>query len=80
LLHFASKAGAAGMGSSTSAANLVNSLIMKGANTDLKCHWTDMNPLHYAVYFDCPEVVELFCQYNTGTVEFIPYSSVYNKA
>ncbi|XP_019857361.1 PREDICTED: CAP-Gly domain-containing linker protein 3-like [Amphimedon queenslandica] len=64
LLHFASKAGAVGIGNGTTAANLVNTLLNKGASTDLKCHWTDMNALHYAVFFDCAEVVELLCEHN----------------
>ena len=41
-------------------------LLSKGPSTDLKCHWTDMNALHYAVFFDCAQVVELLIEHNPG--------------
>ena len=40
--------------------------VLQGADTDLRCHWTDMNALHYAVFFDCHEVAEQLCEYNPG--------------
>ena len=41
-------------------------VFLQGADTDLKCHWTDMNALHYAVFFDCEDVVDRLCQHNPG--------------
>ena len=41
-------------------------LLLQGADTNIRCHWTDMNALHYAVYFDCDEVVEQLCEHNPG--------------
>ena len=93
VLHYACKAGADGMGNGVSTANLVNSLINKvqsakvivrckvclsqGADTSLKCHWTDMNALHYGVLFDCHLVVEQLCQHNPGNVNIIIIHNIY---
>ena len=42
-------------------------VFLQGADTDLKCHWTDMNAIHYAVFFDCDDVVDRLCEHNPGT-------------
>lgn len=71
LIHYACKAGALGVSNGGSTANLVSSLIAKGADTNLKCHWTDMNALHYSVFFDCDEVVDQLCEHNPALVNSV---------
>ncbi len=34
----------------------------------MRCRWTDMNALHYAVYFDSPEVIEVLADHNPSLV------------
>ncbi|CAI8017270.1 CAP-Gly domain-containing linker protein 3, partial [Geodia barretti] len=63
LLHFACKSGAAGVGNIDAAVNLVNSLLNKGADSELRCKWTNMNALHYAVFFDVPEIVDTLLEH-----------------
>ena len=31
---------------------------LQGADCELRCRWTSMNALHYAVFFDVPEIIE----------------------
>ena len=38
----------------------------QGANTHLRCRWTDMNALHYAAFFDIPEIVNILVKENPG--------------
>jgi CAP-Gly domain-containing linker protein 3/4 len=35
----------------------------KGADSELRCKWTNMNALHYAVFFDVPEIVDTLLQH-----------------
>ena len=42
-------------------------VFLQGADTNLKCHWTDMNALHYAIFFDCNDVVDRLCEHNPGS-------------
>ncbi|CAL8104193.1 unnamed protein product [Calicophoron daubneyi] len=71
LLHFAAKSGA--LGDEESACRVMRNmgrtrfktpmqteyLLDEGANLEARCKWTDMTPLHYAAYFDCPLLAEL---------------------
>jgi len=68
LLLFACKSGAAGVGNEMAAVNLVKSLISKGASTDTRCRWTNMNALHYAAFFDIPEVVNVLARHNPALI------------
>lgn len=43
-------------------------LSTQGAETEMRCRWTDMNALHYAVFFDSPEVVEALADHNPSLV------------
>ncbi|XP_025109929.1 CAP-Gly domain-containing linker protein 3-like isoform X2 [Pomacea canaliculata] len=59
LLHYASKAGAAGIGDPDLAAQVVISLLNKGADVNIRCRWTNMTALHYAAYFDVVPVLKV---------------------
>ncbi|XP_055519612.1 CAP-Gly domain-containing linker protein 3 [Leucoraja erinacea] len=59
LLHYTCKAGAHGVGDPAAAARLCNQLIALGADVGLRSRWTNMNALHYAAYFDVPEITRI---------------------
>lgn len=59
LLHFACKAGAAGVGDAELATKVVSMLLQKGANVHLCCRWTNMTALHYSSYFGVSPVLRL---------------------
>ncbi|MGH0148403.1 UNVERIFIED_CONTAM: hypothetical protein FKN15_014133 [Acipenser sinensis] len=59
LLHYACKAGAPGVGDPAAALRLTNRLIALGADVGLRSRWTNMNALHYAAYFDVPELIRI---------------------
>jgi CAP-Gly domain-containing linker protein 3/4 len=58
LLHYACKAGACGVGDEAAAVATVQSLLGKGADIHARCRWTNMTPLHYAAFFNCPQLVQ----------------------
>ena len=41
-------------------------LSLQGADSELRCKWTNMNALHYAVFFDVPEIVETLLEHKPG--------------
>lgn len=41
---------------------------LQGANTEMRCRWTNMNAMHYAVFFDAPEVVEALAEQTPSLV------------
>lgn len=59
LLHYASKSGAPGIGNEDTAAEVVTMLLSKGADPNIRCRWTNMTALHYAVYFDVVPVIKI---------------------
>uniref|UniRef100_A0A8C4TMZ6 CAP-Gly domain containing linker protein 3 n=1 Tax=Erpetoichthys calabaricus TaxID=27687 RepID=A0A8C4TMZ6_ERPCA len=59
LLHYACKAGAHGVGDPAAALRLSSQLIGLGADVSLRSRWTNMNALHYAAYFDVPELIRV---------------------
>ncbi|XP_061136897.1 CAP-Gly domain-containing linker protein 3 isoform X3 [Syngnathus typhle] len=59
LLHYSCKAGAHGVGDPAAALRLSGQLISLGADVSLRSRWTNMNALHYAAYFDVPELVRV---------------------
>ncbi|XP_074872665.1 CAP-Gly domain-containing linker protein 3 isoform X2 [Carettochelys insculpta] len=59
LLHYACKAGAHGVGDPAAAVRLSNQLLALGADVTLRSRWTNMNALHYAAYFDVPELIRI---------------------
>uniref|UniRef100_A0A8D0GYB7 CAP-Gly domain containing linker protein 3 n=1 Tax=Sphenodon punctatus TaxID=8508 RepID=A0A8D0GYB7_SPHPU len=59
LLHYACKAGAHGVGDPDAAVRLSNQLLTLGADVTLRSRWTNMNALHYAAYFDVPELIRI---------------------
>ncbi|XP_075719564.1 CAP-Gly domain-containing linker protein 4 isoform X2 [Rhinoderma darwinii] len=59
LLHYACKSGAQGIGDADTAARFASCLIDIGADVSLRSRWTNMNALHYAAYFDVPELISL---------------------
>ncbi|GAB1605413.1 CAP-Gly domain-containing linker protein 3-like isoform X3 [Argonauta hians] len=59
LLHYASKAGASGVGDAEMASRVVTMLLDKGADPFIRCRWTNMTALHYAAYFDIAPVIKI---------------------
>lgn len=59
LLHYSCKAGAHGVGDPGAALRLTSQLISLGADVSLRSRWTNMNALHYAAYFDVPELIRV---------------------
>lgn len=41
------------------AAKFASQLIELGADISLRSRWTNMNALHYAAYFDVPELISI---------------------
>ncbi|XP_046633510.1 CAP-Gly domain-containing linker protein 4-like isoform X2 [Daphnia pulicaria] len=64
LLHFACKAGAAGIGDPQVAAEVVQDLISRGADIYARCRWTQMTPLHYAALFDSEPITKILLNAN----------------
>ncbi|XP_051037794.1 CAP-Gly domain-containing linker protein 4 isoform X2 [Phodopus roborovskii] len=59
LLHYTCKSGAHGIGDVETAAKFAAQLIELGADSSLRSRWTNMNALHYAAYFDVPELIRV---------------------
>ncbi|XP_075919202.1 CAP-Gly domain-containing linker protein 4-like isoform X4 [Petromyzon marinus] len=62
LLHYTCKAGAPGIGDAEAAAAFAERLLTLEANPSLRSRWTGMNALHYAAYFDVPEIIPVVLQ------------------
>ena len=43
-------------------------IFTQGANTEMRCRWTNMNAMHYAVFFDAPEVVDALAEQTPSLV------------
>ncbi|XP_078261175.1 CAP-Gly domain-containing linker protein 4 isoform X2 [Rhinoraja longicauda] len=70
LLHSTCKAGAQGIGDADVAAKFASQLIEMGADVNLKSHWTNMNALHYAAYFDVPQLIRVIMKSaNAGEID-----------
>ncbi|XP_007937006.1 CAP-Gly domain-containing linker protein 4 [Orycteropus afer afer] len=59
LLHYTCKSGAHGIGDVETAVKFATQLMDRGADASLRSRWTNMNALHYAAYFDVPELVRV---------------------
>uniref|UniRef100_A0A4W2D2C6 CAP-Gly domain containing linker protein family member 4 n=1 Tax=Bos indicus x Bos taurus TaxID=30522 RepID=A0A4W2D2C6_BOBOX len=59
LLHYTCKSGAHGIGDVDTAVKFATQLIDLGADVSLRSRWTNMNALHYAAYFDVPELIRV---------------------
>ncbi|KFP77629.1 PREDICTED: CAP-Gly domain-containing linker protein 4 [Apaloderma vittatum] len=59
LLHYTCKSGAHGIGDVETAVKFATQLIDLGADSSLRSRWTNMNALHYAAYFDVPELINV---------------------
>ncbi|XP_062429528.1 CAP-Gly domain-containing linker protein 4 [Rhea pennata] len=59
LLHYTCKSGAHGIGDVETAVKFATQLIDLGADSSLRSRWTNMNALHYAAYFDVPELISI---------------------
>ncbi|XP_047467675.1 CAP-Gly domain-containing linker protein 4-like isoform X2 [Mugil cephalus] len=57
LLHYCCKAGAPGIGDAETAASFARQLLALGADPNLRSRWTNMRALHYAAYFDVPQLI-----------------------
>ncbi|XP_059841664.1 CAP-Gly domain-containing linker protein 4-like isoform X3 [Hypanus sabinus] len=70
LLHYTCKAGAQGIGDAEVAAKFALQLIEMGADVKIRSRWTNMNALHYAAYFDVPELIRIILKgANAGEVD-----------
>ena len=65
LLHYASKSAATGIGDVEEACRMINLLLNNGADLFVRCRWTNMTALHYAVYFDIAPVVEILLTHSS---------------
>ncbi|XP_069580009.1 CAP-Gly domain-containing linker protein 4-like isoform X2 [Brachyistius frenatus] len=59
LLHYCCKAGAPGIGDAETAASFAHRLLALGADPNLRSRWTNMRALHYAAYFDVPQLIRV---------------------
>ncbi|XP_039992667.1 CAP-Gly domain-containing linker protein 4-like isoform X1 [Xiphias gladius] len=59
LLHYCCKAGAPGIGDADTAASFAQQLLGLGADPNLRSRWTNMRALHYAAYFDVPQLIRV---------------------
>ncbi|TKS86278.1 CAP-Gly domain-containing linker protein 4 [Collichthys lucidus] len=59
LLHYCCKAGAPGIGDAETAASFARQLLSLGADPNLRSRWTNMRALHYAAYFDVPQLIRV---------------------
>ncbi|XP_049917712.1 CAP-Gly domain-containing linker protein 3-like isoform X2 [Epinephelus moara] len=62
LLHYCCKAGAPGIGDAETAASFARQLLALGADPNLRSRWTNMRALHYAAYFDVPQLLRVVLQ------------------
>uniref|UniRef100_A0A3P8R7A8 CAP-Gly domain-containing protein n=1 Tax=Astatotilapia calliptera TaxID=8154 RepID=A0A3P8R7A8_ASTCA len=62
LLHYCCKAGAPGIGDADTAASFAQQLLALGADPNLRSRWTNMRALHYAAYFDVPQLIRVVLQ------------------
>ncbi|XP_022048669.1 CAP-Gly domain-containing linker protein 4 isoform X1 [Acanthochromis polyacanthus] len=62
LLHYCCKAGAPGIGDAETAASFAHRLLALGADPNLRSRWTNMRALHYAAYFDVPQLIRVVLQ------------------
>ncbi|XP_019731670.1 CAP-Gly domain-containing linker protein 4 isoform X2 [Hippocampus comes] len=62
LLHYCCKAGAPGIGDADTAAGFARHLLALGADPNLRSRWTNMRALHYAAYFDVPQLIRVVLQ------------------
>ncbi|KAK5857066.1 hypothetical protein PBY51_010333 [Eleginops maclovinus] len=62
LLHYCCKAGAQGIGDAEIAAGFARQLLSSGADPNLRSRWTSMKALHYAAYFDVPQLIRVVLQ------------------
>ncbi|KAK5885922.1 hypothetical protein CesoFtcFv8_017011 [Champsocephalus esox] len=62
LLHYCCKAGAQGIGDAETAAGFARQLLSLGADPNLRSRWTNMRALHYAAYFDVPQLIWVVLQ------------------
>ncbi|XP_013865300.1 CAP-Gly domain-containing linker protein 4 isoform X3 [Austrofundulus limnaeus] len=66
LLHYCCKAGAPGIGDAETAASFARQLLALGADPSLCSRWTNMRALHYAAYFDVPQLIRVVLQASQG--------------
>ncbi|XP_054469435.1 CAP-Gly domain-containing linker protein 4-like [Anoplopoma fimbria] len=62
LLHYCCKAGAPGIGDADTSAGFARQLLALGADPNLRSRWTNMRALHYAAYFDVPQLIRVVLQ------------------
>ncbi|XP_033109253.1 CAP-Gly domain-containing linker protein 3-like isoform X2 [Anneissia japonica] len=70
LLQYTCKSAAAGVGDVANSVRFCTLLLSKGADIGIRCHWTHMTSLHYAVYFDViPIILLLLKASNTKDID-----------
>ena len=76
LLHYIAKAGAHGIGDVDESCRMATLLLQRGADVFVRCRWTNMTPLHYAVFFDVAPVVRILLEHSNAlgtTSTHIPF-------
>ena len=62
LLQYACKAGSRGFADADNAVKLARQLLKAGADPTIVCHWTAMNALHYAAFFNAPALIDVLME------------------
>jgi CAP-Gly domain-containing linker protein 3/4 len=66
MLHYVCKSGARGIGDKDTTCRALQQLLELGADPYIRCRWTNMAAIHYAVYFDAASVLVLLLQATKG--------------
>ena len=66
LLQYVAKSGSRGVGDVDEACRMTHLLLEKGADVYIRCHWTKMTALHYAVFFDVAPIVKILLKSSKG--------------
>lgn len=64
------------LGDAQAAANFARQLLALGADPHLRSRWTDMRALHYAAYFDVPQLIQVVLQASRPGGERVPSAGV----
>lgn len=64
------------LGDADAAASFARQLLALGADPNLRSRWTNMRALHYAAYFDVPQLIQVVLQASQPGGEKMPFAKV----
>lgn len=64
------------LGDADAAASFARQLLALGADPNLRSRWTNMRALHYAAYFDVPQLIQVVLQASQPGGEKMPSARV----